>query len=65
VQAESLDEDSTEETPLFLPDCLEKFPSHSHHYYAIQEKIEMVCKLQAREQVNASTTGQDFHAKRL
>jgi hypothetical protein len=63
VQSESLDEDSTEDTPLFSPDCIESFPSQPHHYYVIQEKIEMVCKLQAREPINASTIGQDFCVK--
>jgi hypothetical protein len=57
LQTESLDEDSTEDTPLFSPDRVERFPSQPHHYYVIQEKIEMVCKLQAREPVNASIQG--------
>ncbi|XP_069685158.1 transmembrane protein 104 homolog [Periplaneta americana] len=41
LQAESLDEDSAEDTPLFSPDSVERFPPQSHRYYVIQEKIEM------------------------
>nr|CAD7393350.1 unnamed protein product [Timema cristinae] len=38
--SESQDEDS-EDTPLFSPELLEKFPSTPHRYYLIQERIEM------------------------
>ncbi|GFG32851.1 hypothetical protein Cfor_06349 [Coptotermes formosanus] len=43
LQTESLDEDSAEDTPLFSADSVERFESEPHHYYVIQEKIEMVC----------------------
>nr|CAD7401494.1 unnamed protein product [Timema poppensis] len=38
--SESQDEDS-EDTPLFSPELMEKFPSTPHRYYLIQERIEM------------------------
>ena len=43
LQTETLNEDSAEDTPLFYPNGVEGFESQPHHYYAIQEKIEMVC----------------------
>lgn len=43
LQTDSLDEDSTEDTPLFSPDTVDRFESQPHDCYVIQEKIEMVC----------------------
>ena len=49
LQAESSEEDSAEDTPLFSPDGVEGYESQPHQYYVIEEKFEMVC-ISKREQ---------------
>ncbi|KAJ9589497.1 hypothetical protein L9F63_017314, partial [Diploptera punctata] len=41
MQLESHDEESTEDTPLFSSDSMERSSAQTHRYYVIEEKIEM------------------------